>query len=137
MLGRTVPGHTFESVGNYVYSIAERDLEKFLLGMHHRNVAFTGCNDIHLPGVEFVPEVPSTPSQRKLKARLLRRIALADLLCRLGLAKTALLTAALFKSVPSGKLSQALASRGWVVRQLPANPYLEQVSEQPPKTHGG
>ncbi|MBL8445913.1 MAG: class I SAM-dependent methyltransferase [Zoogloeaceae bacterium] len=125
VLGRTTPPrHTFESVGNYVYAVSERDLEKFLLGMHHTDVAFTGCNDIHVPGVEFVPQTATTPAHRKIKTRLIRRIALADLLCRLGLAKSALLTAALFKVAPSGELARALADLGWALRKLPANPYL-------------
>lgn len=46
--------HSFETVGNYVYTLSEREIEKFALGMHYRYVAFSGVNDAYVNGVENV-----------------------------------------------------------------------------------
>ena len=43
---------------------------------------------------------------------------------KLGLMKTQLLTAALFKEVPTKDVRTALTSAGWNLKELPKNPYL-------------
>ena len=40
--------HSFETIGNYVFSISERELEKFQLGMHRRHIAFMYANDYYV-----------------------------------------------------------------------------------------
>lgn len=122
--GRDQHQHSFEPVGNYIYSVPERELEKFLLGMHYTRVAFTGCNDFYLPGVEFSSLTSDSPADRKLRSRLQRRIRLLDLLTHLRVIDTTLLTAALFKAEPDAQLAQTLTREGWKLRQLPRNPYI-------------
>ncbi len=116
--------HDFEPVGNYIYSISEREIEKFLLGMHYTSVAFIGCNDAYLPGVEFSALTSSSPADRKLRRRIQGRIKLRDALTRIGLMKSTLLTAALFKAAPAAGLAETLAKQGWKLKHLPKNPYL-------------
>ena len=116
--------HHFEPVGNYIYSVSEREIEKFLLGMHHTQVAFLGCNDAYLPGVEFSALTSSSPADRKLRSRIQGKIRTLDTLTRLGLIETTLLTAALFKAAPAPGLAEAMAGQGWTLKQLPRNPYI-------------
>ena len=56
--------YEFESVGNFVYEINPKELEKFLLGMHYRHIATTGINDVYEKGIEFISlENPSEKEQ--------------------------------------------------------------------------
>lgn len=120
MLGRDTHYHQFETGGNYVYAISQREMEKAALGMGLQTVAFSGLNDCYLPGIEFQPAVAGNPLFRKVT----RKIARYDLLCRLGLSQPGLLATILFKKPPSADLKAALERHQFRVRDLPENPYL-------------
>jgi len=124
LLGKDREQHHFEPVGNYIYAISEREMEKFQLGMHFTEVAFIGCNDAYLPGVEFSPLASTSPADRRLRFRIKARIKVLDLLTGLGLSDTTMLTAALFKEAPAADLTGALANQGWKLKHLPKNPHL-------------
>lgn len=117
-------GHGFEPVGNYIYSISEREMEKFLLGMHYNVIAYCSLNDAYKEGVEFVKLDSASYDDRKLKAQIRLSIFAQDLLVFFKLYKPRLLTAALFKEVPSEALLARMKKNGWVVKTLPKNPYL-------------
>ena len=51
---KKLTGHGFEEVGNYIYSIEPKELEKFLLGMHFRKIALKFMNDHYFQGIEFI-----------------------------------------------------------------------------------
>lgn len=120
--------HTFEPVGNYMYSVSERELEKVQLGMHRRFVAFNYLNDYYEQGYEFIllDTKSAVEKARIIKASLL--IFARDILTRLGLISPGLLIAILFKSEPDGKLLNDLRREKWKVRVLPENPYLHESS---------
>ncbi len=124
LLGRDRSQHAFEPVGNYLYALSEREVEKFLLGLHHTSVAFLGVNDAYLPGVEFAALDSANPADRKLQRKIQGRIRFLDALSKLGLVRTTMLTAALFKQAPDAGLSIAMAREGWRLKTLPRNPYL-------------
>lgn len=115
-LGRRLTGkgerHDFEPVGNYIYGLSEREVEKFALGMHYRNVAFLSLNDAFCEGVERSPIDPAI--ERRLKSK----IAFLDALDRFGIRRSGLLTAVIFKAPPEVDL------KGWRFKKLPLNPYL-------------
>jgi ubiquinone/menaquinone biosynthesis C-methylase UbiE len=115
--------HSFEQVGNYVYSISEREIDKFLLGMNYSYVAYTGCNDAYIPGVEFIPLNTSKFREKIIKSKIFSKIKILDFLCAIGVMKSGLLTAAIFKEPPTHDLLKNLISSGWVIRKLPINPY--------------
>lgn len=117
--------HSFETVGNYVYTISERELSKFLLGMHYNFIAFTGCNDHYIPGVEFVDLEPKNFEQGIIKLKTTIYIKVRDLFCFLGIMKTGLLTVALFKQRPTQELINSMSKHGWTFRELPLNPYIK------------
>lgn len=124
LLGRRADQYGFEEVGNFVYSISERELEKFLLGLHHNKIAYTGCNDAYISGVELVPLQPTTEHDKKMTRKIKLKIAIFDAMVKVGLMKTQLITAALFKEAPAQKTIVELKEFGWRVKDLPKNPYL-------------
>ncbi|KAF0812555.1 hypothetical protein IGB42_02844 [Andreprevotia sp. IGB-42] len=124
LLRGTASQHYFEPVGNYVYSISERELDKFLLGMHFTHVAYLAVNDSYFAGLEFTSSTGRSFKDRKLKFILNFNIRLQNILCALGIMKSGLLTAALFKSTPSSELIASLRQQGWKIKALPENPYL-------------
>ncbi|MGI9201850.1 MAG: class I SAM-dependent methyltransferase, partial [Woeseiaceae bacterium] len=125
LLGRNKSrGHGFEPAGNYIYSISEREMEKFLLGMHYTVIAFCSLNDAYKEGIEFVEMGSRKKTDRRLRAQIRFSIFVQDLLVFLKLYKPRLLTVALFKEPPSESLLARMRQDGWDVRTLPKNPYL-------------
>lgn len=118
-------GHGFEPVGNYIYTVSERELEKFMLGMHYTDLAFIGCNDAYEKGVENIRLETDEPSERAIIDKLQARIAKADKRCKAGTLSSGLLTAALFKKPAEENLIRVLERTGWSFKRLPKNPYLE------------
>ncbi len=123
LVGKKTAAHSFESVGNYIYSLSEREIEKFLLGMHRRFVAFNGLNDVYTPGVEFI-ELSTKDSRERSVLRVLKaKLNVLDLLTALGIRETSLIATVLFKSQPAPVLIDALEKKGWKLKELPRNPY--------------
>jgi hypothetical protein len=83
-------------------------------------VAFGGINDAYFIGVEHEKMSESGPLQRKIK----RRIAIANLLRKLGLMDYTILAAVPFKLKPSDEMIRGLAVQGFEVRHLPMNPHI-------------
>lgn len=125
VLGKARQSHSFEPIGNYVYAISERELEKFLLGMHHRVIAYTGCGDLYIKGSEFVPLAGGTGRDKRIRLMMRGGLKAMDALEKFGLHPSVLLTAALFKQPPSDQLCARLKAAGWTLKRLPANPYLD------------
>ena len=124
LAGREQSSYLFEPVGNFVYSLNPKELEKFLLGMHYRHIATIGINDAYEKGVEFISlENPSEKEQQVIK-RVQSAIRKADKRCKAGRSSYGLLLAALFKDEPTNQTKNMLAKSGWQIKELPKNPYL-------------
>jgi len=119
-LGKSSKSHNFETVGNYVYTISSREIEKVALGINLQYVAFKLTMDCYIPGVEFEKATNNNKVFQKVKSR----IALWELLDYVGVANTGLLTAIIFKNPPSVNLQSSLKSTGFQLVKLPKNPYL-------------
>lgn len=117
-------GHSFEPVGNYVFSISERELEKVQLGMHRRHIAYNYINDYYQPGFEFINLDSTEKSDIKVIRKAQIFIKMKDYLSRFNLLRPGLLCAILFKDEPSSLLIDSLENSGWRVKTLPRNPYL-------------
>jgi ubiquinone/menaquinone biosynthesis C-methylase UbiE len=115
-------GNVWEEVGNYVYTISEREIEKVALGMGYTACAFKGLNDYYEKGVEFEKATDDSQLFRKAK----ERIAQKDRLGRMGLNRNSytLLVAMIFKQPLESHASQVLQKYGFVVRPLQKNPYV-------------
>lgn len=116
--------HGFEPIGNYAYALSEREVEKFLLGMHYTNVAFIGCNDFYDADIGDVSMKSEEPSDIKKISKAKRVIMYKDFICRVGVRRSTILTAGLFKSEISAGMRRALLEWGWRVKSLPINPHL-------------
>jgi ubiquinone/menaquinone biosynthesis C-methylase UbiE len=119
LLGREVKKHTYEDVGNYVYKISEREIEKTALGLNYPYVAFKGLNIYHIAQSQLVSDT------RFSKGKLLERVmtAVLNLLSTLRLTNPELLSAIILKETPSDDCLQALKKAGYRVKKLPRNPY--------------
>jgi hypothetical protein len=109
-----------EEIGNYVYSISERELQKLALGLNLPAVAFKRFHDVYIEGVEF----EQADENSKLLKKIKKDISKNELLCRLGLSTASQMTAIIFKENPSPALRAKLKASGFEVIDLPENPYL-------------
>ena len=116
--------YSFEPVGNFVYSLNSKELEKFLLGMHYRNIATKGLNDCYEKGVEFINLNTNSSKEQRIIKKVKSSIYIKDLLCAAGLLPYGLQIAALFKDNPTHQTKAELTQMGWKIKELPKNPYL-------------
>lgn len=124
LLGRkTRSSHGFEPIGNYIYSVSEKELEKALMGLDGSTIATIGCNDAYQEGIEFVSMQSKAPQDVALQDSIRSQIKRLDLLCKFRLKKSTLLSAVLFKTAPADKLCAIMKKGGWSIQQLPKNPY--------------
>ncbi len=100
--------YSFEKVGNYVFKISEREVEKMAMGMGLPCIAFKGLNAA--PGVE-----------EKRAAKIIRR---RNLLSRMHLAPYVMLCCVVFKQEPEEHVMKTMREMGYKIIPLPKNPYL-------------
>ena len=113
------PDHSFEPVGNYVYSFTRREFEKFQLGMHRRYCAFQGINDHADPRAAFTDCSDLTSVVMRTRFTIMAK----NLLCFLGFTTPHLILAFMFKGRPENELERKAVSRGWSFVELPENPF--------------
>lgn len=122
MLGKKPSrGNDFEEVGNYVYRISEREIEKVAVGLNYAAVAFKGLNDCYFKGVEY----EKVPEKGKLFKKVKFRIRLQDVFAKLKIRKHTVLVAAILKKGPSGDLKKRLHQHKYKIVDLPQNPYID------------
>lgn len=109
----------YETVGNYIYSVSEREIEKIALGLNLPAIAFKGINDHYIEGVEFEKATDESPLFQKVKSE----IGKLDKKAQNGLANYGLLIAIIFKEAVDGSLMRELNKMKFAVKMLPRNPY--------------
>lgn len=114
LLGRELGRNAYEPVGNYLFTLSRREIEKVAAGLSFPAVAFRGINDMYCAGAHGEKLADQGPLQRKLR----RMIRLRDLLCRVGLMDYKLLAAVIFKQEPETPL------QGYEILRIPPNPYV-------------
>ena len=113
---------SFETVGNYVFKISEREVEKIAMGMGLPFIAFKGyTNSIALKKVDGMMDVPFN---NKLYRNIKIKLALRGLISALGLVPHGSLCCIIFKEQPSCQVITTLQKQGFKTIPLPANPYL-------------
>lgn len=112
---------SYEPVGNFVYKISERELEKFAAALNCPVVAFKGINpNFYHEGIESVKTKMS--DTRFLKIRLKKGIL--DFLVKLRLIPSQVLCVMVFKSRPETSTLMSLIKAGYKIVDIPPNPYL-------------
>ncbi|WP_051536348.1 hypothetical protein [Marinilabilia salmonicolor] len=113
---------SFETVGNYVYKVSEREIEKIAMGIGLPMVAFKGINDFYT--TKF--DLKSSTENRKIFRKVKSKIRVKNLLCRLGIIPYELEACVIFKHQPSAEILAGMKGQGFKVLVLPENPYLEE-----------
>ena len=115
---------SFEEVGNFIYTINTRELEKFLLGMHYRHFGNLPLNDHYFKGIEYI-NLFDKKLINKLKIFKFKSIVyLKEFLFRLGFINNSLNISILFKKAPDKKMLERMKLYGWQYKKLPLNPYI-------------
>lgn len=109
----------YEEVGNYIYSISQREIEKVGLGLNLPMVAFRRLFDYWEPAVSEEKVAQNGPVLAKVK-RMIKRQELQN---KLGLIRNGHLVTIIFKETPNEKTQQALKAAGYTLYNLPDNPY--------------
>lgn len=117
--GKEIKRHTYEDVGNYVYKISEREMEKVALGLNFPCVAFKGLNIYHKDGADGISA--SEFSLKKLQVDVMT--ALLDLMTFLKITSPQLLSVVILKEEPTAECLAELREAGYRVKKLPRNPY--------------
>ncbi|MEX0351376.1 MAG: class I SAM-dependent methyltransferase [Paracoccaceae bacterium] len=119
---RVMP-HYFEEVGNYVYTVSERELEKFMLGMHRTSLAFLPLNDHFTEGLGEASMPPKSDGEKTLFKQMSDEIAKRDRQEKRRIRRSSHLVAILFKEPPASEMIKSLTDEGFRFALLPENPY--------------
>ena len=114
----------FEEVGNFIYTINIRELEKFLLGMHKTTISFKKLNDHYLDKIEYIRIDKSNFKEKIVYLKLRSIIFLKNVLSTIGFLNYSLSEVVLFKEKPNLKTINKLKKYKWSYKRLPNNPYL-------------
>lgn len=108
----------YEEMGNYVYNLSAREIEKVALGSNLPGVAFKGLGDHYVEGVEFVG----------LNSQMGRDVQLAirreEQHFEIGAGSTTLLMAVIFKQTPDVRTIERLQAADWLYLPLSRNPHI-------------
>ncbi len=113
--------YSFETVGNYVFKLSDRDMEKLAMGMNLPAIAFKGINaNLYDPNTSHQKADNSSEGFRKIQ----RKLKWQNLLSKLGIVPHNSLCAIIFKTLPSTETVTKLQNEGFLYYQFPKNPYL-------------
>lgn len=113
--------YSFETVGNYVYKISEREIEKAAMGMNLPAVAFKGINNNYY-SPKIINEKANNSSSIFRKIRL--KLGLHNFLCKATIMPYQVLGAIMFKEMPTLQTIENLKKDGFRFYEFPKNPYL-------------
>ncbi|PWJ60356.1 ubiquinone/menaquinone biosynthesis C-methylase UbiE [Dyadobacter jejuensis] len=112
--------YSFEAVGNYVFKLSEREMDKLANGIGMPMVAFKGINNNYYNAAAAHEKADdSSAAFRKIK----RKLRIHNLLSKFSLMPTQVLCAVIFKKRPSDRVMAALEKDGFQIHIFPPNPY--------------
>ena len=112
--------HLFEPAGNYIYRVNKREIEKNLIALNFKYLAYKNMNDF------FHPKI-SKNVKGSNRNTLITHLAIKfqDLLSNLKLTNFGLISLIVFKEEePHPELLQKLKKNGFKIKKLPINPYV-------------
>lgn len=112
---------SFEEVGNYVYKVSERELEKVAMGINLPCIAFKGINDYYSTSLDL----SLSTSKQKILNKVKSKIKFKNLLCQLGIVPYQLKTCIIFKTTPTSQVKTSMKKQGYKFIELAKNPYLK------------
>ena len=117
--------YNFEEVGNFIFTLNLREIEKYMLAMHFRYLAYIKMNDYYIKGIEEINRKNFSYKNLKKIIFLKAVIKLKDLLCFLRISQSSLISIVLFKEKLTSNTKNSLRTHKWVFRKLPKNPYMK------------
>jgi ubiquinone/menaquinone biosynthesis C-methylase UbiE len=111
--------YSYEAVGNFVFKLSEREIEKIALGLNLPCIAFKGINNNY-----WKPYFNNTPLESPKFRSLKVKIMLHNLLCKLSFMPYQVLSAIIFKQIPDTHTIEKLKAEGYTIYMLPKNPYI-------------
>lgn len=118
---------SFEKVGNYIFKISEREIEKIAMGMGFPCIAFKRINfklDLKLDKSVLL----QTPMDERAWKKVQRSIRLINIFSNLKIIPFNHLCCVVFKTRPSDDTRKSMSKLGYVIIDLPANPYLKKMA---------
>ncbi|MGN5955305.1 class I SAM-dependent methyltransferase [Sphingobacterium lactis] len=112
---------SYESVGNFVYKVSERELEKFAAGLNLPMIATKSFNpNFWFEGSDQIEAKLSAPKFLRIRLKKM----LLDLLMKLGIIPGQTLCMIAFKEVPNTEVLNCLKHAGFRISKIKANPYI-------------
>jgi len=114
---------SYERVGNYVYSMSAREVQKIALGLNLPGYACKNMQDVYIAGCEFARADASDP----LFARMTQAVAELQARCEQQQEKWNYLLTIFFKDpalLADAALQERLQALGWKVERTDTNPHL-------------
>ncbi len=113
---------SFEVVGNYVFKISEREVEKMAMGIGLPCIAFKRINIV----LEQLGDgIRDTPYNKTLWKKFQRKVAVKNILSKLHITPYNTLCCIIFKQMPSAEQIADMKNNGYEILPLPKNPYLK------------
>ncbi len=112
--------YSFEEVGNYVYKISEREIEKVAMGINLPAIAFKGLHDYYTTSIDLSEPLTNTKYFNLVK----NKIRFRNFLSKFGIIPYQLYCSVVFKQLPTPQVIQKLKSEGYKYIELPKNPYI-------------
>lgn len=121
---------SYEPVGNFVYKVSEREFEKITAGLGLKVVAFKKINpNFWFKGAEYV-----TKTNKKYVFRFIQiKKKLLDFLVKIKIIPAQTLVSIIFKTPPDSATINLLKQDGYKLVTIPKNPYLDSLSNPPPR----
>jgi ubiquinone/menaquinone biosynthesis C-methylase UbiE len=114
---------SWETVGNYVFKISEREIEKIAMGMGLPCIAFKRYDNFK--SNTTINGIMDVPINQKLYRKIKLKLAMRNFISSLGIIPHGSLCCIIFKQQPSEKVIMGMKDRGFITIPLPKNPYLK------------
>ncbi len=110
----------FETIGNYIYTTSEREINKIALALNFKHTYFKHQNDYYIAGAEQ----EKLAIQGPLFKQISNKIKLYDFLSSIGLMQYGLLVSVVAKETFSEACQEKLKQSEYHKYTLPINPYV-------------
>ncbi len=114
---------SWETVGNYVFKISEREIEKMAMGIGLPFIAFKKYTNFN--GHKKYDGMMDVPLNQKLYKKIKLNLAIRNMISSLGIIPHGSLCCVVFKGQPGEEIVKKMKDKGFITIQLPANPYLK------------
>ena len=114
---------SWEIVGNYVFKVSEREIEKIAMGIGLPCLAFKRYDNFK--SHTSINGMMDVPLNKKLYKRIQRKLKLRSFISSIGLIPHGSICTVIFKAQPNESIIENVKKIGFTILPLPPNPYLK------------